>query len=285
MNTKITITANGNIAPNKVIDLGFKYENVGDIITFEIPEEYKKYHHYLVFYMKRKDTILLPVNDLTFKVSTTITRNPGTYEIVFIATESVVVNGDINQARKVFVSNTMIGIVKDNFLQDPAPEDFVDPNLQIIYDKLWDLYDDLATKNEDDYWRGAAYIPEVLEDGTIKWTRTDGKDILIPMPQNIKGPQGVQGPYYVPDVNGEGQLIWKPSQENLPQINNYDIQSMVKEVTTDYVETNFDRKVKPMVDAAVDSKFKWTWNPETKTLFIETEELETIPERAEGVKF
>ena len=27
MNTKITITANGNIAPNKVIDLGFKYEN------------------------------------------------------------------------------------------------------------------------------------------------------------------------------------------------------------------------------------------------------------------
>ena len=132
MNTKITITANGNVAPNKVIDLGFKYENVGDVITFEIPEEYKKYHHYLVFYMKRKDTILLPVNDLTFKVSTTITRNPGTYEIVFIATESMVVNGDINQARKVFVSNTMIGIVKDNFLQDPAPEDFVDPNLQII---------------------------------------------------------------------------------------------------------------------------------------------------------
>lgn len=281
MNTKITITANGNIAPNKVIDLGFKYENVGDIITFEIPEELKKYHHYLAFYMKRKDTILLPVNDLTFKVSTTITRNPGTYEIVFIATESVVVNGDINQARKVFVSNTMIGIVKDNFLQDPVPEDFVDPNLQIIYDKLWDLYDDLTTKNEDDYWRGAAYIPEVAEDGTITWTRTDGKDILIPVPQNIKGPQGVQGPYYVPDVNGEGQLIWKPSQEDLPQINDYDIQSMVKEVTTDYVETNFDRKVKPMVDEKVEKTIQLKWNNDTKELFIYIDEDMLIKDKTE----
>ena len=281
MNTKITITANGNIAPNKVIDLGFKYENVGDVITFEIPEELKKYHHYLAFYMKRKDTILLPVNDLTFKVSTTITRNPGTYEIVFIATESVVVNGDINQARKVFVSNTMIGIVKDNFLQDPVPEDFVDPNLQIIYDKLWDLYDDLTTKNEDDYWRGAAYIPEVAEDGTITWTRTDGKDILIPVPQNIKGPQGVQGPYYVPDVNGEGQLIWKPSQEDLPQINDYDIQSMVKEVTTDYVETNFDRKVKPMVDDKVEKTIQLKWNNDTKELFIYIDEDMLIKDETE----
>ena len=277
MNTKITITANGNVAPNKVIDLGFKYENVGDVITFDIPEEYKKYHHYLVFYMKRKDTILLPVNDLTFKVSTTITRNPGTYEIVFIATESVVVNGDINQARKVFVSNTMIGIVKDNFLQDPAPEDFVDPNLQIVYDKLWDLYDDLTTKNEDDYWRGAAYIPEVLEDGTIKWTRTDGKDILIPMPQNIRGPQGFQGPYYSPDIR-DGILFWKHSQPEMPEINEYDILSVIKDTTTDYVEQNFDKKVKPMVDEKVDQTVQLKWNKDTKELFIYIAEDMLLPE-------
>ena len=277
MNTKITITANGNVAPNKVIDLGFKYENVGDVITFEIPEEYKKYHHYLVFYMKRKDTILLPVNDLQFKVSTTITRNPGTYEIVFIATESMVVNGDINQARKVFVSNTMIGIVKDNFLQDPAPEDFVDPNLQIIYDKLWDLYDDLTTKNEDDYWRGAAYIPEVLEDGTIKWTRTDGKDILIPMPQNIRGPQGFQGPYYSPDIR-DGILFWKHSQPDMPEINEYDILSVIKDTTTDYVEQHFDKKVKPMVDEKVDQTVQLKWNKDTKELFIYIAEDMLLPE-------
>ena len=276
MNTKITITANGNVAPNKVIDLGFKYENVGDVITFEIPEEYKKYHHYLVFYMKRKDTILLPVNDLQFKVSTTITRNPGTYEIVFIATESMVVNGDINQARKVFVSNTMIGIVKDNFLQDPAPEDFVDPNLQIIYDKLWDLYDDLTTKNEDDYWRGAAYIPEVLEDGTIKWTRTDGKDILIPAPQNIRGPQGFQGPYYSPDVR-DGILFWKHSQPDMPEINEYDILSAIKDTTTDYVEANFDKKVKPMVDEKVDNTIQLKWDKETRELFIYVAEDMLLP--------
>lgn len=277
MNTKITITANGNIAPNKVIDLGFKYENVGDIITFDIPEELKKYHHYLAFYMKRKDTILLPVNDLTFKVSTTITRNPGTYEIVFIATESVVVNGDINQARKVFVSNTMIGIVKDNFLQDPVPEDFVDPNLQIIYDKLWDLYDDLTTKNEDDYWRGAAYIPEVLEDGTITWTRTDGKDILIPMPQNIRGPQGYQGPYYSPDIR-DGVLFWERSQPNMPEINEYDILSEIKDTTTGYVEANFDKKVQPMVNEKVDQTIQLKWNKETKELFIYVAEDRLLPE-------
>lgn len=281
MNTKITITANGNIAPNKVIDLGFKYENVGDVITFEIPEELKKYHHYLAFYMKRKDTILLPVNDLTFKVSTTITRNPGTYEIVFIATESVVINGDINQARKVFVSNTMIGIVKDNFLQDPVPEDFVDPNLQIIYDKLWDLYDDLTTKNEDDYWRGAAYIPEVAEDGTITWTRTDGKDILIPVPQNIRGPQGVQGPYYSPDIDENGHLFWKHSQEGMPEINDYDILSVIKDTTTDYVEQNFDEKVSPMVKDKVEKTIQLKWNNDTKELFIYIDEDMLIKDETE----
>jgi hypothetical protein len=39
------------------------------------------------------------------------------------------------------------------------------------------------------------------------------------------------------------------------------------------------------VDVAVDKKFKWTWDPETQTLYIETEELETIPEDSEGVEF
>jgi hypothetical protein len=37
----------------------------------------------------------------------------------------------------------------------------------------------------------------------------------------------------------------------------------------------------------MDNRFKWTWNVDTKTLYIETENIETIQESADvnGVKF
>lgn len=264
MNTKIAITANGNVAPNKVIDLGFKYENVGDIITFTIPEMYKPYHHYLAFYMKRKDTILLPVNDLTFKVTTTITRNPGTYEIVFIATEEKVVDGDINKARKVFVSNTMLGAVKDNFLTDPVDEDAMDPNLQIIYDSLLDLRSDLQNKLAIDFWRGAVYIPDINANGDLTWTRSDGKDINIPAPYNVIGPQGIQGPFYLPTMAESGHLLWRKSQENMPDINSIDLLGMVQNEAEGYI----DKVITGHVQREVNNNIRFSWDEKTKSLYI-----------------
>ena len=68
--------------------------------------------------------------------------------------------------------------------------------------------------------------------------------------------------------------------EEIPDI---DLTPMVVTASNTYLEAN----LKPTVDKSVDAKFKYTWNPETQILYIETEELETIPENAdlEEVKF
>ena len=171
MITKITILSNGNIAPNQTIKLGKQHESVGDILRFDIPKMYHGYHYYLALYMKKQDTILLPVNysnglfDLI--ISSTITRNSGTYEMVFLATEKKVVDGNVNDARKVFVSTTMYGYVEDNPVDDPVIDTEMDANLQIIYDELLDLRDEILEDLETDYYRGASYIPEVDANGII----------------------------------------------------------------------------------------------------------------------
>ena len=56
---------------------------------------------------------------------------------------------------------------------------------------------------------------------------------------------------------------------------------MIEEASNDYLDEN----LKPAVNTAVDAKFKYTWNPSTQTLYIETEELETVPEKIDEVKF
>lgn len=266
MNTKITLTANGNMAPNQVIDLGIKYESVGDTLTFNIPEAYVPYHHYLVFYMKRKETILLPVNNLVFTITTTITRNPGTYEMIFVATEDKVIDGDINGARKVFVSSTMLGTVQDSFLKDPVTTEELDPNLQIVYDSLLDLRSDLQTKLENDYWRGAAYVPDVDSEGNISWSRTDGQNIMIPETQNIRGPQGQQGPFYTPAEKSDepGVLQFSPSQEGMAPVADVDFNPLIEQASANYLQEN----LRPTVNEEMNKKFRWIWDSKKKEFYI-----------------
>ena len=143
MTTKITILSNGSVAPNKPIALGHKYENVGDILQFNIPTQYKSYHLYLAFRIKKKKPFLLPVNkngdSCEFQITSTVTKNAGTYEMVFLATENQIVDDDIDTIRMVFISNTMQGIVTDNFIEDCVLEEEMDPNFQTVYDELLDL--------------------------------------------------------------------------------------------------------------------------------------------------
>lgn len=293
MITNITILSNGSIAPNKVIPLGNKYDNALDSLQFDIPVLYQGYHYYLAFYMKKHDTILLPVNydlegKLTFIITATVTRNPGQYEIVFLATKNAVVDGDIDHAEKVFVSTVMHGTVNDNFLKDPVVEEKLDDNLQIIYDELLSLRDEIREDLETDYYRGAAYIPDISDDGVLSFTRDDGKDISIPEPKNLTGPTG---PYYTPVVDEEGVMHFevKPSTPNSQPAAaaDVDVKAMVKEVSDQYLEGNLegiavdylDDHLADAVNTAVDAKFKFTWDPVNQILYITTEDYE---ENTEG---
>ena len=171
MNTKIRLTSNGNFSPNVTFDLGFKYESVGDTLEFILPDEYKKEtnHYYLTFKMKRRETMILPVMNYKFTITRTITENPGIYEMIFIATENEIVNGDIDEAVRVYVSNIMKGEVKDNYLSDPITTEVQDKNIELYYNKLDALYDELNHKHETGFYQGDYYKPEVDEFGNISW--------------------------------------------------------------------------------------------------------------------
>lgn len=281
MITKITILSNGNIAPNHTIKLGKQHESVGDILRFDIPNMYHGYHYYLALYMKKHDTILLPVNYVNgvfdLIITSAITRNSGTYEMIFLATEQKVVDGNINDVRKVFVSTTMYGYVEDNFVEDPVIDTEMDANLQIIYDELLDLKAEILEDLETDYYRGAAYIPDVDENGVISWSRSDAQDINIPEPRNITGPQGKQGPYYQPSET-DGVINWEKSQEGMPNVDSVDLKPMVAKATDDYLDAN----LKSEVNTAVDAKFKFTWDPVNQILYITTEDYEENVEDTEG---
>lgn len=299
MITKITILSNGNVSPKSVINLGNKYESVGDTIVFNIPEKYLSYHHYLLFKMPKKETILLPVNyikddegivnGLTFFITTTITKNAGTYDIVFLSAEDKINSqDDLDQTRFVFVSSTFKGEVGDNFLSDPINQDVMDENLEVLYNDMLDVKKEFEEKLAEDGFIGPYYKPTVSEDGYISWVVIDQhvNPPVIPDTQRIMGPQG---PYYKPYLTEDNKLGFQKSQDNMDAIDSIDINILIKAAADAYLAANLaaevEKAVVPAVEDAMDKKFKWCWNSETQTLYIEVSELETIHQSVEGVEF
>jgi hypothetical protein len=146
--TNITIMDNGNVSPNSIIQLGNKYENVRDALVFNVPwQDPYKYSCYLSLRLTSKSKvnnnkpILLPVNvlttadnqqNLTFFVTTTVTKNAGTYEMVFIASTNPNLN-DLTETKTdenelIFVSNVFQGVVVDNFLNGEMEINNIDDN-------------------------------------------------------------------------------------------------------------------------------------------------------------
>ena len=301
MITKITILSNGVFSPNKIIQLGHKYDNALDTIQFEIPNEYASgFHYYLAFQMKKKPTILLPISFnengvLEFLITSTVTKNPGIYDMVFLVTEAKIIDGDIDNAKKVFVSDLMQGQVIDNFLKDPITDESLDDNLVIIYESLLNLRDlVLKERNEGDYL-GDVFVPNVDSSGTLSWERKDAQDETNITPVNITGN------VYVPEIN-DGVLSWKRKEHQDTDVESgtYNIAENTEKITEQtairYLNKNIARVVekelkeedgngKTAIDSAVDKKFKWTWDADTQTLYIEVSEKETIPQSTDGVEF
>ena len=296
MNTKITITLNGRIAPNQKFQLGYKFENVGDTLQFIIPTKYQPYNHYLAFQripteeeleeMEEGQTLptqILPVNfidgQLVFTISNVITQEAGTYKMIFLSTERKIVDGDIEEAHQVFVSDEFEGFIIDNFLTNPVNPEEQDPNLEVYYEKLDKLYNELEQKDADDFWRGDYFKPSVNEDGYLSWERKEGTAIDEPLPEsrNLTGPRGG---YYEPLIQ-EGQLTWTIKQKEdindmqVPEPTNID--AMVETHTEDYIEEVFDEKVDPKVAVAatnaINTLFRWEWDEANQILRIYTDNL------------
>jgi hypothetical protein len=280
MNTNITITLNGSIAPKQSFQLGYKYENVQDTLTFIIPTKYYDYNHYLALQLESEDTdttnptILIPLNKVdntvVFTISSIVTKNAGTYQITFLSTEKEVVDGNIKEANQVFVSNVFTGYIIDNFLTDPVNDESLDPNIQLIYDDLLNLRKELEQKLSNDYYKGNYYYPSLSEDGFLSWELKDGADTsVLPSGKNITGPQGIQGiqgGYYTPSLNADGfTLDFTVSQSDLPAIPSVNLKSIVESVVSSY-------NIPQLVTDTVKNKFVWKFDTATQTLYITAEE-------------
>lgn len=265
MNIQIRLTSNGNYSPNVEFDLGNKYESVGDTMEFILPDAYKNptHHYYLAFKMKKLPTFIFPVVDYKFTITRTITEYPGVYDIIFLITKNEIINGNIDEAVKLYVSSTMHGRVKDNFLTDPITKEVSDKNIELYYNKLDALADQLKYNDENNIYKGDYYKPSVDEVGVLSWEIHNGPAADIPKPRNIRGPQGIQGGYYYPSEE-DGTIKWNASQSDLPVIEDVNLNPYIEDFTNSYLNKNLTNIVNEKVNNTIQLK----WKEDTKELFI-----------------
>ena len=265
MNIQIRLTSNGNYSPNVEFDLGNKYESVGDTMEFILPDAYKNptHHYYLAFKMKKLPTFIFPVVDYKFTITRAITEHPGVYDIIFLITKNEIINGNIDEAVKLYVSSTMHGRVKDNFLTDPITKEIPDPNIELYYNKLDALADQLTYNDENNIYKGDYYKPSVDEVGVLSWEIKQGPASEIPQSRSIRGPQGIQGGYYKPSEEN-GVITWSASQEDLPEVASIDLNPYIENSTNIYLNNNLTNVVNEKVNNTIQLK----WKEDTKELFI-----------------
>lgn len=284
MITKRIISKNGNVSPTSVINLGNKYENVGDTIEFYIPQEYIGFNHFVTIKLPKKSAILLPM--LTLKtnvngeqipiltISTDITKEAGVYEMIFYATENVATDASaLPDAKIQFISSTFYGEVKDNFLGPDMQPSEVDANIKNVYEDLFNLYKEIEKKLENFELMGPYLYPTVdQESGDISWEAklvikdTDGEPYTeVPPTANIKGPQG---PYYIPNMDEQGNYGWVGSEDDMPTVTggsiNNTILTAANNKTVEYLNDNLET----MVTEGIEEKIVFKWDEEEQALYI-----------------
>lgn len=296
--TNITVMDNGNISPNSVIKLGNKYENVRDALVFKVPwDDPLKYSCYISLKMGKKETIFLPIVPfdteegklLTLLITTTITKNAGIYDMVFVASDNDNLTSldDAKENELIFVSNVFQGKVDDNFLQKEMELTGPDDQIKFLYGQMLSLYNVLEDREESDYYKGDYFYPSIDPvTYELSWQLIKGQDTIdVPPAVNIRGEQGAQGPYYIPQEElVDGKMGWNKSQEDMVDAPALDFGPTI-ETTVNNKLAEEDEEGETLIDKAINSKFKWSWDPETQTLFIETEDLETTYQDVEGVEF
>lgn len=138
------IEIKAQVLDNKNIKLssknfGNKYDNsIRKVIFNSIDESANLNNKYVAFLNPSSDIFLFPLNseDNSFIVTSTITKQAGTWKMIYLATNTAIVDGVIDYGYKVFVSNAVDFTITENFLTDAIEEPIIDENLAIIYEKL-----------------------------------------------------------------------------------------------------------------------------------------------------
>ena len=140
------------------LNIGNKYENNDEIINFILPPEFENYNKYIIAVIKQDDTKItkvLPVTNNQFSVSTSITYIAGAWSMYLMCRENEVdteaeqVDISAKNGEHVFISDGFIGVVANSLIEKELVDNIpLDTNLQIVYDSLVRLNEELTIKLE-----------------------------------------------------------------------------------------------------------------------------------------
>lgn len=141
------------------VTIGNKYENQDEIISFTLPSEFDNFDKYVISVIKingQKYTSILPVLNNQLIVSTQLTQYAGKWSMYLMAREKTSL--DLNTTpvdisakdnERIFISDGFIGVVSDSEIEkENVGALTLDANLQIIYDDLAKLRDEIVERME-----------------------------------------------------------------------------------------------------------------------------------------
>ena len=140
------------------LNIGNKYENNDEMINFILPNEFENYNKYIIAVIKQngeKITKVIPIVDNIFYISSNITYIAGNWSMYLICRENEVdieaetIDISAKNGEHVFISDGFIGVVSNSLIDKELIDNIpLDTNLQIIYDSLVRLQEELTTKLE-----------------------------------------------------------------------------------------------------------------------------------------
>lgn len=167
----ITIGLDGIPSEKKVL-LGNQWENKDEEIFFNLPHEFDDYHKYMIAVIKQdggNKTVVLPINDNIFVVSSAITYLSGKWYMYVMCRQNEIniesENIDIGalDGEHVFIADGFVGIVNTTLIDKSSVDNIpLDTNLEIVYEDLLKLKDELIAKiNEPHDYNNAINKPSI----------------------------------------------------------------------------------------------------------------------------
>ena len=158
------------VCTNGAFVLGNKGDNNTTKINITCDETLLQYNNFLILETPAKDhKYCCPLVNMEFLITSTICNLIGEWGVTFLSTSQEDVSDEnIDYSQAIMVSNAITGVVNDSVIDDKELETLpVDPNMEVLYNDLMSLRNDLNTLMEDypqikDYVEVQETLDEIL---------------------------------------------------------------------------------------------------------------------------
>ena len=158
------------VCTNGAFVLGNKGDNNTTKINITCDETLLQYNNFLILETPAKDhKYCCPLVNMEFLITSTICNLIGEWGVTFLSTSQEDVSDEnIDYSQAIMVSNAITGVVNDSVIGDEELETLpVDPNMEVLYNDLMSLRNELNTLMEDypqikDYVEVQETLDEIL---------------------------------------------------------------------------------------------------------------------------